>query len=122
MAARASSNSWGGFGLGRGYVGSVVNVRLGHSRVRASVASASVHSRPVGLLSRLDALERRIPPAPPPITEAQRDRLARRLVVIYAAEGRAGLVARLTPRLGQDRAGRTADRVGVVLARLEAGR
>ena len=76
----------------------------------------------MSLLSRLYVLERRLPPALPPITDAQRDRLARRLVVIYATEGRAGLVARLTPTLGQDRAGRTADRVGVVLARLEAGR
>ena len=76
----------------------------------------------MSLPSRLDVLERRIPPAPPSITAAQRDRLARRLVVLYATEGRAALVARLTPRLGQDRAGRTADRVGVVLARLEAGR
>ena len=74
------------------------------------------------LSSRLDALERRIPPAPPLITEGHRDRPARRLVGIYATEGRAALVARLTPTLGRGRAGRTADRVGGVLARVEAGR
>ena len=73
----------------------------------------------MSLIARLAALEHRSPPTPPAITEAQRDKLARRLLVIYATEGRAGLVARLTPTLGADRAARAADRAGGVLARLQ---
>jgi hypothetical protein len=70
----------------------------------------------MSLAARLAALERRTPPAPLPITEAQQDRIARRLRVIDATEGRDGLAVRLTPALGASEAARTADRVAGILA------
>ena len=74
----------------------------------------------MGLLSRLVALERRTPPAPTPapLTDEQQDRLARRLVVVYADEGREGLIARLTRALGEGHAERVADRVAGALTTL----
>jgi hypothetical protein len=74
----------------------------------------------VSLITRLLTLERQRPPAaaPTPLTEAQWERLARRMLMIYADEGREGLVARLTPTLGADQATRVADRVVERVARV----